>query len=218
MAMALSNRQRFEDEVLPHLDALYGLALRLCRDRQEAEDLLQDALVKAFRFFDHFESGSNVKAWLFRVLTNVFYNAYRKAKNIERLEQTAETEGHHHRFLATASTGGMNGEDALLGHITNEKLREVVDTLPEDYRVVVILCDVYGFSYREIADIIDRPVGTVMSRLHRARRILQKLLLRYGIERGLVEAPEEATEQEGRVAEIVPLHSGHEDRKKGQSQ
>ena len=197
--MADRKRQAFEREALPHLDALYGMAIRLTRNERDAEDLLQDAMVKAYRFYDRFEAGSNIKAWLFKVLTNTFYNTHRKSKNIRRLESEAEFGEHYHRFVSEASTAGQDAEDLLLGRIASEQLQRAIDELPEEFRVAVVLCDMCDFSYREIADIIERPVGTVMSRLYRGRRLLQSKLYDYAVERGYLKP---TTTAEGQPADL----------------
>ncbi|MCC6748979.1 MAG: sigma-70 family RNA polymerase sigma factor [Deltaproteobacteria bacterium] len=190
-----SSRQRheFESEALVHLDALYGLALRLTRNERDAEDLVQDALVKAFRFYDRFETGSNIKAWLFKILTNTFYNTFRKTKSVRRVELEAEVEGHYDRFISEATAAGEDAEAGILDGIAVERIKEAVEGLPEEFRLAVLLCDVYDFSYKEIAEILECPVGTVMSRLYRGRRLLQKALWHYAVERGIVPAPAESS-------------------------
>lgn len=180
-------REAFEREALTHLDALYGMALRLTRDEHEAEDLLQDALVKAYRFFDQFQQGSNAKAWLFKVLTSTFYNRWRKRKTIQRLVIDADLGGHYDRFVSAASTAAVDPEAALLGIMGVREVERAIGELPEDFRVVVTLADVYEFSYREIAEIIDRPVGTVMSRLYRGRHLLQARLHDQAVARGVIQ-------------------------------
>ncbi|MBW2731057.1 MAG: sigma-70 family RNA polymerase sigma factor [Deltaproteobacteria bacterium] len=172
------------------------MALRLTRDERDAEDLVQDAMVRAYRFFDSYESGTNIKAWLFRILTNTFYNDIRKTKNIKRLESDAETGGHFERFISASSVQGRFAEDALLDSLTNEKIKEAIDSLLPEFATVVILCDVHGFSYKEIAEIADCPVGTVMSRLYRARKQLQDKLYLEALERGVIQ-PKETADPEG---------------------
>jgi len=185
-------RQTFEKEAVPHLDALYGMALRLTRDERQAEDLVQDSLVKAYRFFHRFEEGSNIKAWLFKVLVNTFYNTVRKEKNQHRLELEAEVDSHYDRFLSASTMNGQKAEEVLLDGLVLEKLKAEVERLPEEFRSAVLLCDLYDFSYKEIAEILGCPVGTVMSRLYRGRRILQKRLYQYALEQGYLRpAPSE---------------------------
>ncbi len=185
-------RQAFEKEALPHLDAMYGLALRLTRDPRETEDLVQDAVVKAFRFFHRFEEGSNIKAWLFKVLVNTFYNRVRKEKNTARLELEAELDSNYQRFLSASTLSGQKSEELFLEGLVTEELRREVDELPEEFRTAVLLSDLYDFSYKEIADIVGCPVGTVMSRLYRGRRLLQKRLYDYALEQGYLRPPAEA--------------------------
>ena len=185
---AKKRRQTFEKEALPHLDALYGMALRLTHDERQADDLVQDSLVKAYRFFHRFEEGSNIKAWLFKVLVNTFYNTVRKEKNQRRLELEAEVDSHYDRFLSASTMSGQKAEEVLLDKLVMEKLRAEVEKLPAEFRDAVLLCDLHDFSYKEIADILGCPVGTVMSRLYRGRRLLQKRLYQYALEQGYLRA------------------------------
>lgn len=191
-----TERQAFEEQALPYLDALYGMALRLTQDERDAEDLVQDCMVKAFRFFHRYQEGSNIKAWLFKVLVNTFYNTIRKTKNTQRLHSDAEAGSHYERFVSEASTSAQNAEEVLLDRLVVEKLHEAMNELPEEYRLAVLLCDVYGFSYKEIAEILERPVGTVMSRLHRGRRLLQKRLYDVALEQGYIQPPKTGSQTE----------------------
>lgn len=183
-------RQAFEQTALPHLDALYGLAIRLTRDEREAEDLVQDAMVRALRFWDRFEPGTNARAWLFTIVANTFYNRYRKARNQRRLEARVVEEGRQAAVVSAASAEAAAGEARALDMVSTEEIRAAIDELPEDFRVAVLLCDVHDLSYREIAEAMGCPVGTVMSRLHRARRILKRRLHAQAAARGLVPAVE----------------------------
>jgi RNA polymerase sigma-70 factor (ECF subfamily) len=191
-----AQRQIFETEALPHLDALYGMALRLTQDERDAEDLVQDAMVKAYRFFHRYQPGSNIKAWLFKVLVNIFYNSRRQRRNTQRLHTEAGLLPHHGQFLSAASTSGRDAEAQLLEQIAASELRAAVEELPEEFRLAVILCDVHDFSYKEIAEILGCPVGTVMSRLHRGRRLLQKRLYDYWVEQGYLR-PEKDAKDDG---------------------
>jgi RNA polymerase sigma-70 factor (ECF subfamily) len=184
LASSSNKRAAFEREALVHLDALYGLAVRLTQNERDAEDLVQDALVKAFRFFHRFDPGSNAKAWLFKVLVNTFYNTCRKHRNIQRLHSEAELEGQAGQFISAASTAGLNAECEILDRLAAQEIRSAMDELPEEFRLAVILCDVYDFSYKEIAEILGCPVGTVMSRLYRGRRLMQRKLFDYAVEQG----------------------------------
>lgn len=176
----------FEKEALREIDALYGMALRLTRNAKDAEDLVQDTLVKAFRFQKRYQEDTNMKAWLFKILTRTFYNSVRKAKNIRKLQTDAEEGWHYERFISSASASGKSSEELFLDTLSSEKLKAAIEELPEDFQIVIVLCDVHGFSYKEIADIVDCPVGTVMSRLYRARRLLQRSLYDYALDLGLV--------------------------------
>jgi RNA polymerase sigma-70 factor, ECF subfamily len=188
MSPSQKRRQKFERLAVPHLDALYGLALRLTSNERDAEDLVQDSMVKAFRFFHRFEEGSNIKAWLFKLMINLFYNNCRKNRNLTRLHLAAEIEPHYERFLSEATVNGQDAEKIIFDAIAVEQVRKEVDALPEEFRLAVLLSDLYGLSYKEISDVLNCPVGTVMSRLYRGRRLLQKQLIDYALEQGYVQA------------------------------
>jgi RNA polymerase sigma-70 factor (ECF subfamily) len=179
----------FEALALPHFDALYSLALHLTRNRRDAEDLVQEAFLKAFRFFDSFEPGTHMRAWLFRILRNTFINTYRKAKvrpqtvDLSAIDATydqvvEETFLRQHRPASP--------EDVLMSGVLDEEVDQALADLPEEYRSVVVLALIEDLSYKEIAAALSIPIGTVMSRLHRGRRILQTQLLEYAQRRGIV--------------------------------
>lgn len=174
-------RVAFEREAIPHMDALFNFALRMTFDQAEAEDLVQETYLKAFRFFDKFESGTNCKAWLFRIMKNSYINKYRKAQKApETLDYDAVEDFYH-------TIRGDEGDDearAVFANLLDDEVTSAIERLPEDFRTVVILCDIEGFTYEEIAEFVDCPVGTVRSRLHRGRKLLRESLLEYAAGRG----------------------------------
>jgi RNA polymerase sigma-70 factor, ECF subfamily len=184
---AEARRARFERDALPFLDQLYAAALRMTRNPADAEDLVQETYVKAFAAFHQFTEGTNLKAWLYRILTNTFINTYRK-KQRQPLE--ANTDTVEDWQLAAAESHTSNGlrsaEMEALDHLPDSDVKEALQQLPDDFRLAVYLADVEGFAYKEIAEIMDTPIGTVMSRLHRGRRQLQAKLADYAKDRGLV--------------------------------
>jgi RNA polymerase sigma-70 factor, ECF subfamily len=177
----------FEREAMPHLPALYAAALRMTRHEKDAEDLVQDALLRAYRFFDTFEAGTNCKAWLFRILTNVFCNRYReREREHEILHEAEASPANVEQFIAGASVEAADAESALLGHMISADVEKALAALPSDFRMAVILADLEDFSYKEIAEIMECPAGTVMSRLYRGRKMLQQLLYQYAVEQGII--------------------------------
>jgi RNA polymerase sigma-70 factor (ECF subfamily) len=178
-------RADFEREALPHVSALYAAALRMTRNEKDAEDLVQEALLRAYRFFDTFEAGTNCKAWLFRILTNVFCNQYRDRERENVIMNEAESSSANlEQFLGGASGDGRDTETALLGRMVSADVERALAAVPSDFRMAVILADLEDFSYKEIAEIMGCPAGTVMSRLYRGRKILQGLLHDYAVEQG----------------------------------
>ena len=174
---------------MEHMSSLYSAALRMTRNPSDAEDLVQETYLKAYRGFGSFQEGTNLKAWLYRILTNTFINTYRaKKRRPEQTEMEDVEDLYLYRRLGglEAATAGRSAEDQVLERFTDEDVKQAVEALPENFRIAVLLADVEGFAYKEIAEILDIPIGTVMSRLHRGRRALQKALYEFGIERGLV--------------------------------
>jgi RNA polymerase sigma-70 factor, ECF subfamily len=175
--------------VLPLLSSLYGAAYRLTRNQADAEDLVQETYLRAYRGFASFREGTNLKAWLYRILTNNYINTYRKK---QREPQTVEGPDDVDEWYLYDRLGGRNvegsAEEAVLDKMPDQAVKDAVESLPERFRLPVLLADVEGFSYKEIAEIMDTPIGTVMSRLHRGRKALEKALWETAKERGFVDA------------------------------
>lgn len=179
-------RRQFEAEALPHMDALLRTALRMTRNSNDAEDLVQEAMAKAYRSWDKFESGTNCRAWLFKIMTNMFINEYRsKSRAPVSMSVDDVDEGFLYGQLSSA-TGQRTPEEELFARILDDDVKNAIANLPEDYRLVVMLSFIEGFSYQEIADIVDLQLGTVKSRLHRGRKLLQKKLFDYAVRNGYV--------------------------------
>ena len=173
----------FEAEAIPHMDSLYNFALRMTGDADDANDLIQETYLKSFRFFDKFEKGTNCKAWLFRIMKNTYINSYRKRVREPNKVDYEEIEN----FYENIKSSGVNTshlEKDLFDNLLDDEISDAINSLPEDFRTVVILCDIEEFSYEEIADFVDCPIGTVRSRLHRARKILFAKLYKYAERKG----------------------------------
>jgi RNA polymerase sigma-70 factor (ECF subfamily) len=174
----------FEREVMPHLPALYGVALRMTKNEGDAEDLVQETVLRAYRFFDSFEAGTNCKAWLFRIMTNLFCNRYReREREQEILDEVESSDANLGQFVGG---GPRDAESALLGRMLSRDVERALTEVPTEFRLAVILADLEDFSYKEIAEIMECPAGTVMSRLYRGRKILQRLLYDYAVEQGIL--------------------------------
>ena len=189
--LAIINDQKqlyadFEKEAIPHMDALFNFALRMTGDRDEADDLVQETYLKAFRFFDKFEKGTNCKAWLFRIMKNTFINSYRKTSKEPDKIDYEEVENFYEN-IKSSSTDSAHLEKEMYDNLLDDELSNAIASLPEDFRTVIILCDIEGFTYDEIADFVDVPVGTVRSRLHRARKMLFAELYEYAADKGYID-------------------------------
>ena len=177
----------FEQAAMPYVDSLYNTAYRMTRNSEDAEDLVQETYLKAYKYYDKFEEGTNFKAWLFKIMKNTFINNYRKKQRIPPQSDFADVEGGlESRVRDDATSRIKSPEEEFLANIVDEQVQAAMDGLPADYRIAVILADLEGFSYKEIAEILDVPVGTVMSRLYRGRKLMEEALLEYAQEHGYI--------------------------------
>src|ERR1700759_5163726 len=186
----MADQAQFADLAMEYMGSLYSAALRMTRNPADAEDLVQETYLKAYRAFGSFKAGTNLKAWLYRILTNTFINSYRARKRRPEQTELDDVEDLYlYRRLGglEAVSAGRSAEEEVLEHFTESDIKEAVESLPEQFRMAVLLADVEGFSCKEIAEILDVPIGTVMSRLHRGRKALQKEVYEYAAQRGLVE-------------------------------
>jgi len=179
----VQKQEDFQEEIIPHLDAMYNFALRLTSDPNDAEDLVQDTIVKAFRFFSSYEKGTNAKAWLFRILKNSYINNYRK-KSKQPAQVDYDEVSSFYETIRADRTDTSDLEDRMFRDLIDDDIASALEKLPEDFRTVVLLCDVEGFTYEEIANMLDVPIGTIRSRLHRGRNLLKAQLMEYAQERG----------------------------------
>ena len=185
-------RARFELEAMPLLDQLYSAALRTTRNPSDAEDLVQETYAKAFAAFHQYKPGTNLKAWMYRILTNTYINSYRKKQRQPLEADSAQVEDYQlARAESHTSSGLRSAEVEALDHLPDSDVKQALQEIPEDFRLAVYFADVEGYSYKEIAQIMDTPIGTVMSRLHRGRRQLREQLASYAVERGFVTASTE---------------------------
>jgi RNA polymerase sigma-70 factor (ECF subfamily) len=183
----ITQKQReFQSEALPHMDLLYNYALRMTYNSADAEDLVQETFLKAFRFWDSYEKGTNIRAWLFRIMKNAYINRYRKEKKEPETVEYEEVENFYNSIRESV-TESSDLQETLYNNLLEDDVATAIAELPEDFRTVVILCDIEGLTYEEVAEFVDCPIGTVRSRLHRGRKLLRAKLLDYARKRGYVE-------------------------------
>ncbi|MFZ4518372.1 MAG: sigma-70 family RNA polymerase sigma factor [Microthrixaceae bacterium] len=186
----MADQGTFTDQVAPYVDQLFAAAMRMTRNQADAEDLLQETFVRAYRGFGSFTEGTNLRAWMYRILTNTFINTYRaKQRRPEQTDLDDVEDLYLYKRLGglEAASLGRSAEDELMDMFTETEVKDAIEALPEQFRMAVLLADVEGFSYKEIAEIVDVPIGTVMSRLHRGRKALQRSLHDFAAERGLTD-------------------------------
>ena len=188
MAAVRQKRSEFERQAMVHIDALYGAAYRLTRNARDAEDLVQDSLLRAYKFWDSFQQDSNCKAWLLRIVTNTFINEYQRRKRSREVldAASAEQDATDGVLVQTSARDKQSPDQALLQASVSDDVQRALESLPDDFRTAVILCDMQGLSYKEIAEIMETPVGTVMSRLFRGRKLLAAALREFAVAEGYV--------------------------------
>jgi RNA polymerase sigma-70 factor (ECF subfamily) len=183
----MANQDNFVEQAMEYMPALYSAALRMTRNPADAEDLVQETYLKAYRSFSSFEQGTNLKAWLYKILTNSFINTFRAKKRRPSETELGELEDLYlYKRVSATNTLGRSAEDEVLEKLTDNEVKEALEALPDAFRMAVILSDIEGFSYQEIAEITGVPTGTVMSRLHRGRKALQKALHELAVKRGIL--------------------------------
>jgi RNA polymerase sigma-70 factor (ECF subfamily) len=195
MVAAMADRAQFAEQAMQYAPQLYSGALRMTRNQADAEDLVQDTFLRGYRSFHTFEEGSNLRAWLFRILTNSFINSYRAKQRRPAESDIDDVEDLYLYKRIGPLEASRSAEDQLFDLFTDDEVKAALEALPDNFRIPVLLADVEGFSYKEIAEMMDVPVGTVMSRLHRGRKAMQKRLFDYAAEHGLL--PDEGTVKTG---------------------
>jgi len=196
--LGVADQKTFEDDAMQFAPQLYSAALRMARNPADAEDLVQETFLKAYRAYHTFEAGTNLKAWLYRILTNTYINRYRKKqRRPDEVDLGDVQDLYLYRKIGSAESADLSAsaEDAVLEGLVESDIKAAVESLPENFRVPVLLADLEGFAYKEIAEILDIPIGTVMSRLHRGRKALQKELYEYARTRGLLPEGEVAAHE-----------------------
>lgn len=196
----------FAQDAMPLMDQLYSAALRMTRNAADAEDLVQETYMKAYRAYERFETGTNLKAWMYRILTNSYINRYRAKQRRPDETDIADVEDMYlYRRLGGEQSGiGTSAEESFLSSVTDEAVKQAIESIPENFRMAVLLADVEGFAYKEIAEILDVPIGTVMSRIHRGRKALEKQLHSYAADRNLL-PDEDEVEISGNEEDDAPV-------------
>lgn len=201
----MADRASFTEDTAPYMQSLFSTAMRLTRNTADAEDLVQEAYLRAYRGYESFQAGTNLRAWLFRILTNAHINRYRSKKRRPEETDFDDLEDFYlYRRLQNPGVLGRSAEDELMDLFPEGEVVKAVEALPEAYRVAVLLADVEGFAYKEIAEILDIPIGTVMSRLHRGRKALQKELYEFALARGLVRSNDEPQPTGSQTSPVQP--------------
>ncbi len=186
--LPMADQANFESDAMQYASQLYSAALRMTRNPADAEDVVQETFLKAYRAYDSFEEGTNLKAWLYRILTNTYINKYRKAQRRPQEVELGELQDLYlFKRLGEQSGASMSAETEALDMFVDDDIVAAIESLPVNFRLPVLYADVEGFSYKEIAEILDVPIGTVMSRLHRGRKALQRKLWSVAVDRGIVE-------------------------------
>ena len=187
MVPVMADQQEFAKEAMQHAPQLYSAAVRMTRSRTDAEDLVQETYLRAYRGYANFTEGTNLRAWLFRILTNTFINSYRaKQRRVQETDLDDVEDLYLYKRISGIDVASRSAEDTLFDLFTDDEVKNALEALPESFRMPVLLADVEDFSYKEIAEMLDIPIGTVMSRLHRGRKAMQKALLDFATERGLL--------------------------------
>jgi len=197
-------RSSFEQDVIVHLDALYGVAVRMTRDSATAEDLVHDTVIKAIRAWHQYQPGTNLKAWLLRILTNTFINRYRRGGLERDVLEGPDADPLADRWIGAATMRAMRDpEQQALAPLVEGEVRRALESLPEHFRMAIVLSDIEGLSYKEIADVMGCPIGTVMSRLHRGRAILQHMLRAHAVALGII--ADDASDEAPVAVERAPM-------------
>ena len=206
----MADQAEFADQALEYMPALYSAALRMTRNPADAEDLVQETYLRAYRGYGGFEAGTNLRAWLYRILTNTYINSYRAKQRRPDERQLDEVEDLYlYRRIGAVeeALASRSAEDELMDLFTDDEVKSALDSLPEQFRIAVYLADVEGFSYKEIAEILEIPIGTVMSRLHRGRKAMQKELYEFAVQRGLTTPVDSGPAASGDGAEREHQHT-----------